>query len=173
MNGYFNKSQLLSITAELGRPHAGCLMESQRRLCPFLASMCYLPALFLATTNTNTASQPFWGTMVHAAGAGPMPIPQKMLNSQNLSQAIQYCLTPSALAAARGMAEKMRQESGVNQAVNSFHANLPLDKIRCDIMPTLPAAWSYKMGSQHLKLSKEAAEILTVSRRVKWVDLKR
>ncbi|KAJ6026610.1 uncharacterized protein N7446_004790 [Penicillium canescens] len=117
--------------------------------------------------------QPFWGTMVHAAGAGPMPIPQKMLNSQNFSQAIQYCLTPSALAAARGMAEKMRQESGVKQAVNSFHANLPLDKIRCDIMPTLPAAWSYKMGSQHLKLSKEAAEILTVSRRVKWVDLKR
>ncbi|CEF79773.1 unnamed protein product [Fusarium graminearum] len=116
--------------------------------------------------------QPFWGTMVHAAGAGPMPIPQKMLDSQNLSHAIRYCLTPGALAAARGMAEKMRQENGVRQAVNSFHANLPLDKMRCDIIPGLPAAWSYKMGSQHLKLSKAAVEILTDSGRVKWVDLK-
>ncbi|KIL85261.1 hypothetical protein FAVG1_11691 [Fusarium avenaceum] len=117
--------------------------------------------------------QPFWGTMVHTAGAGPMPIPQKTLNSQNLGQAISYCLTPSALAAARGMAEKMRQEYGVRQAVNSFHANLPLNKMRCDVIPGLPAAWSYKMGSQHFKLSKAAAEILTASHRVKWDDLKR
>ncbi|KAG8664776.1 uncharacterized protein FPOAC1_013556 [Fusarium poae] len=117
--------------------------------------------------------QPFWGTMVHAAGAGPMPISQKMLDSQNLSHAIRYCLTPGALAAARGMAEKMRQENEVRQAVNSFHANLPLDKMRCDIIPGLPAAWSYKTGSQHLKLSKAAAEVLTSSSRVKWVDLKR
>ncbi|QPC60681.1 hypothetical protein HYE67_002912 [Fusarium culmorum] len=117
--------------------------------------------------------QPFWGTMVHAAGAGPMPIPQKTLNSQNLGQAIRDCLTPAALAAARGMAEKMRQENGVRQAVNSFHANLPLDKMRCDVISGLPAAWSYKMGSRHLKLSKAAAEILTDSHRVKWGDLKR
>ncbi|RGP70242.1 udp-glucose,sterol transferase [Fusarium sporotrichioides] len=116
--------------------------------------------------------QPFWGTMVHAAGAGPMPIPQKMLDSQNLSQAIRECLTPGALAAARGMAEKMRQENGVRQAVHSFHANLPLDKMRCDIIPGLPAAWSCKLGSQQLKLSKAAAEILTDSGRVKWGDLK-
>ncbi|KAH7186145.1 UDP-glucose,sterol transferase [Fusarium flagelliforme] len=117
--------------------------------------------------------QPFWGTMVHAAGAGPMPIPQKTLNSQNLSQAIRDCLTPGALAAARGMAEKMRQENGVRQAVNSFHANLPMDKMRCDVMLGLPAAWSYKIGSRHLKVSKVAAEILTDSHKVKWGDLKR
>lgn len=117
--------------------------------------------------------QPFWGTMVHAAGAGPMPIPQKMLNSQNLGQAIRDCLTPGALAAARGMAEKMRRENGVRQAANSFHANLPLDKMRCDVIPGLPAAWSYKMGSQHLKLSKAAAAVLTNCHRVQWADLKR
>ncbi|KAM0321825.1 hypothetical protein ACHAQA_009922 [Verticillium albo-atrum] len=117
--------------------------------------------------------QPFWGTMVNAAGAGPMPIPQKQLNSQNLAEAIRDCLTPGALAAAKVMAEKMRQENGVRQAVNSFHANLPLDNMRCDVMPEFPAAWSYKKGSQCLKLSKAAAEILTDGHRLKWADLKR
>jgi UDP:flavonoid glycosyltransferase YjiC (YdhE family) len=151
----------------------GLLNGKPTAIVPFFGE--YVPSTRSTpnVTNANTASQPFWGTMVHAAGAGPMPISQKMLDSQNLSHAIRYCLTPGALAAARGMAEKMRQENEVRQAVNSFHANLPLDKMRCDIIPGLPAAWSYKTGSQHLKLSKAAAEVLTSSSRVKWVDLKR
>ncbi|KAM0284676.1 hypothetical protein ACHAQH_001830 [Verticillium albo-atrum] len=117
--------------------------------------------------------QPFWGTMVNTAGAGPMPIPQKQLNTQNLASAIKDCLTPEAQAAAKVMADKMHQENGVRQAVNSFHANLPLDDMRCDILPELAAAWSYKKGSQCIRLSKAAAEILTDGKRVKWADLKR
>ncbi|KPA38834.1 udp- transferase [Fusarium langsethiae] len=156
-----------------GTTACGLLNGKPTAIVPFFGESVPSTRCVSHVTNANTASQPFWGTMVHAAGAGPMPIPQKILNSQNLSQAIRDCLTPGALAAARGMAEKMRQENGVRQAVNSFHANLPLDKMRCDIIPGLPAAWSYKTGSQHLKLSKAAAEILTDSGRVKWVDLKR
>ncbi|VTO94337.1 unnamed protein product, partial [Fusarium graminearum] len=155
-----------------GTTACGLLNGKPTAIVPFFGECVPSTRSIPNVSNANTASQPFWGTMVHAAGAGPMPIPQKMLDSQNLSHAIRYCLTPGALAAARGMAEKMRQENGVRQAVNSFHANLPLDKMRCDIIPGLPAAWSYKMGSQHLKLSKAAVEILTDSGRVKWVDLK-
>jgi hypothetical protein len=102
-----------------------------------------------------------------------MPIPQKQLNRQNLAEAIKICLAPEALAAAKVMAEKMQQENGVRQAVNSFHSNLPLDKMRCDIFPEFPAAWSYKKGSQQLKLSKAAAQVLTDEHRVKWTDLRR
>ncbi|KFA51504.1 hypothetical protein S40293_10056 [Stachybotrys chartarum IBT 40293] len=117
--------------------------------------------------------QPFWGTMVNAAGAGPMPIQQKQLNRQNLAEAIRFCLSHEALAAAKVTADKMRQENGVMQAVNSFHANLPLDEMRCDIMPEFPAAWSFKHGSQQMKLSKAAAQVLTDGHRVKWDDLRR
>ncbi|SPJ85725.1 related to sterol glucosyltransferase [Fusarium torulosum] len=155
-----------------GTTACGLLNGKPTAIVPFFGECVPSTRSVSHVANANTASQPFWGTMVYAAGAGPMPIPQKTLNSQNLSQAIRDCLTPGALAAARGMAEKMRQENGVRQAVDSFHANLPLDKMRCDIIPGLPAAWSYKTGSQHLKLSKAAAEILTDSGRVKWVDLK-
>ncbi|EGY14047.1 hypothetical protein VD0002_g1265 [Verticillium dahliae] len=117
--------------------------------------------------------QPFWGTMVNAAGAGPMPIPQRQLNAQNLASAINDCLTPGAQAAAQVMADKMRQENGVRQAVNSFHANLPLDNMRCDLLPEFAAAWSYKKDAQYMKLSKAAAEVLTDSKRIKWADLTR
>ncbi|KAH7231729.1 uncharacterized protein BKA55DRAFT_713390 [Fusarium redolens] len=156
-----------------GTTACGLLNGKPTVIVPFFGECVPSTRSISNAANANMASQPFWGTMVHAAGAGPMPIPQKTLNSQNLGQAIRDCLTPGALAAARGMAEKMRQEDGVRQAVNSFHANLPLDKMRCDVIPGLPAAWSYKMGSRHLKLSKAAAEILTDSHRVKWGDLKR
>lgn len=111
--------------------------------------------------------------MVNAAGAGPMPIPQRQLNAQNLASAINDCLTPGAQAAAQVMADKMRQENGVRQAVNSFHANLPLDNMRCDLLPEFAAAWSYKKDAQYMKLSKAAAEVLTDSKRIKWADLTR
>jgi Ser/Thr protein kinase RdoA (MazF antagonist) len=111
--------------------------------------------------------------MVNAAGAGPAPIPQRQLNAQNLADAIRDCLTPRAQAAAQIMADKMRQENGVRQAVNSFHANLPLDDMRCDILPEFSAAWLYKKESLRVKLSKAAAEILTDRKRMKWSDLRR
>ena len=72
--------------------------------------------------------------MVAAAGAGPEPIPQKQLNAQNLSEAIQFCLTSEAATAAAKIAIRMKRESGVTTAVRSFHANLPLESLRCDIL---------------------------------------
>jgi hypothetical protein len=113
--------------------------------------------------------------MVAAAGAGPSPIPQKRLNSTNLAEAIRYCLTPEASNAAQKMAAEMRSENGVARAVASFHANLPLEKMRCDIMPHLAASWSLKTkrGHEPVKLSKEAAEILVAESKLKWSDLKR
>lgn len=105
-------------------------------------------------------SQPFWGQMVAAAGAGPVPIPHRLLDSTNLAEAIRYCLTPQAAAAARGIAEKMRAESGVRRAVDSFHANLPLERMKCDIFPDKPACWRVKKKDGVCKLSKVAAEVL-------------
>ncbi|KAH7369987.1 glycosyltransferase family 1 protein [Rhexocercosporidium sp. MPI-PUGE-AT-0058] len=40
--------------------------------------------------------QAFWGQMVAAARVGPQSIHHKMLNENNITQAIQYCLTPEA-----------------------------------------------------------------------------
>ncbi|KAF7369031.1 Glycosyltransferase family 1 protein [Mycena venus] len=104
--------------------------------------------------------QPFWGNMVAAAGAGPKPIPHKKLNPKALADAIAFCLTPAAAAAARTIADKMRSESGVKTAVDSFHANLPLDRLKCNILSDRPAAWKIQKGKGTLRLSKLAAEVL-------------
>ena len=98
--------------------------------------------------------------MVAAAGAGPRPIPYKSLSTKVLADAIFFCLTPSAAAAAQGIAEKMKQESGIKTAVASFHANLPIENMKCDVFPRQPAAWVYKKSSKPIKLSKLAANLL-------------
>ncbi|GKT83915.1 sterol glucosyltransferase [Colletotrichum tofieldiae] len=104
--------------------------------------------------------QPFWGDMVAIAGAGPKPIPHKQLNAQNLADAIRFCLTPEAAAAAGKVAAKMKTENGVATAAKSFHANLPLEILQCDIFPDQPAVWEFKRGKKHMKLSKRAAGVL-------------
>ena len=98
--------------------------------------------------------------MVAAAGAGPKPIPFKALTVETLSKAISFCLTPAAAVAAKGIAEKMKAESGVRAAVKSFHDNLPLDSMQCDLFPDQPAVWEYRKRSKKIKLSKLAVDVL-------------
>ncbi|KAH7020386.1 UDP-glucose,sterol transferase [Ilyonectria destructans] len=116
--------------------------------------------------------QPFWGAMVSSAGAGPPPIPQKQLDSQNLAEAIRFCFSPEASSAAGAIAETMRSEPGVSRAVASFHANLPLDTMRCSLLPNLPASWVYNKRGRCLKLSKAAAELLLCNSAVEKADLR-
>ncbi|GME65229.1 putative sterol glucosyltransferase [Neofusicoccum parvum] len=115
--------------------------------------------------------QPFWGHMVASAGAGPDPIPHRQMNPENLHGAIAYCLTGQARYSAEQIAEKMKAESGVKAAVESFHAHLPKD-LACDVMPDQPAAWKYKEGKRKIKLSKVAAILLEEQGKVGRKNLK-
>ncbi|KAJ5184067.1 Sterol 3-beta-glucosyltransferase, partial [Penicillium capsulatum] len=116
--------------------------------------------------------QPFWGNMVAKAGAGPEPIPHASLEPATLASAIQYCLTPEAAAAAQEIAVKMQSECGVVAAVNSFHRNLPLDRMRCSILPDQPAVWTYTKGKQSLHLSKTAVNVLIEHQRIESTHIK-
>jgi hypothetical protein len=98
--------------------------------------------------------------MVAAAGAGPSPIPHKELTVDALAEGIRYCLSDQATKAASIMAAKMNAEAGVRAAVSSFHRNLPLDRLQCDLYPGQPAVWTYSKKGRKMKLSKVAAQIL-------------
>ena len=52
------------------------------------------------------------GSMIHKAGAGPEPIPHKQLTVAKLTDAITFAISPSAKAAAREMADRIRSEVG-------------------------------------------------------------
>ncbi|RVX70517.1 hypothetical protein B0A52_05168 [Exophiala mesophila] len=115
--------------------------------------------------------QPFWGDMVASARAGPRPIPFKKLNIHNLSEAIKYCMTNEALQAAAAVADRMRTEDGVKAAINSFHRNLPLKDMQCDLIPELPAVWQYTRGKRPIKLSGAALETLLRFSKIKENDV--
>ena len=118
---------------------------------------------------TDRNSQPFWGRVVAASGAGPQPIAYRQLNVENLLNAIHVCRSREAKIAAEGIASRMRQENGVKTAVQSFHRRLPNSELYCDIVPQHTARWIYKpKRSKHasVKLSNEALAILLNSKEV-------
>jgi hypothetical protein len=98
--------------------------------------------------------------MVFHAGAGPAPIPYASLTVDNLTTAVRFCLTPNAEAAAQKIAVIMKAESGVDAAVDSFHRNLPTERMRCHVMPNQAAVWTYKRGERKMNLSKATVQTL-------------
>ena len=83
-----------------------------------------------------------------AAGSGPRPIPHKLLNAENLAEALRFCHTEAAQAAAIEIAKQMQEEDGVQAAVLSFLNHLPTDKMQCDFLPDQPASWSLKVNKK-------------------------
>jgi sterol 3beta-glucosyltransferase len=55
--------------------------------------------------------------MIHKAGAGPAPIPQKKLNVENLTEAIQFITSANAQTAAKRMADQIRSEVSAEVAL--------------------------------------------------------
>ncbi|PNP73834.1 hypothetical protein FNYG_12793 [Fusarium nygamai] len=115
--------------------------------------------------------QPFWGSMVAKAGAGPFPIRHKELDIDNLTKSIETLLAPATKTAALRISEAMRTENGVAQAVQSFHHHLPRDTLMCDLLPGKAAAWIYdakrlnkkdrKRFKNGLRLSPRALSVLS------------
>lgn len=98
--------------------------------------------------------------MVAAAGVGPNPIPYKALTADSLAAAIRFCFSPEVKNSAQVISQKLCASTGVTNAVRSFHAQLPLGQLRCDILQDQPAVWVWKHKGLKLKLSGIAAEIL-------------
>lgn len=117
-------------------------------------------------------SQPFWGNMIAAAGAGPLPIPHKALTAQKLADAITYCLGKEPTIIARKISERVKKESGVQAAVDSFHSNLPRHMMQCDLVPGQPAVWEFKKGKKTIQLSKIATWTLVHENRLQRKSLR-
>ena len=108
--------------------------------------------------------------MIARTGAGPRPTPYKSLDVDKLTTAMRFCLTPGAVTAAQKIAEQMEFECGVDDAVESFHRHLPLDKMRCNLIPGQVAAWKYQKGENQLNLSSTAVQFLVDHRNLKDTD---
>ncbi|KAF4950018.1 hypothetical protein FGADI_8464 [Fusarium gaditjirri] len=119
--------------------------------------------------------QPFWGSVVASNGAGPPPIAYKSISVDKVSSAIKFCLSPEAQAAAKRIATQMRQESGVDTAVKSFHRHLPVANLTCELIPHNAAKWQYvgksKKGNKgHIRISNAALKVLLDAKKAKLTD---
>jgi UDP:flavonoid glycosyltransferase YjiC (YdhE family) len=114
--------------------------------------------------------QPFWGSMIAKAGAGPEPIPYKMLTAESLAEGIRQALLPETQARARELGEKIREEKGADVGGKSFHEFLNTDLMRCSLAPSRVAVW--RVRRTQMRLSSLAAAVLVKQGVLKYSDLK-
>lgn len=147
--------------------------DNNRPLFWRVSSYNYSDDSFLTAINH---SQPFWANVVASNGAGPKPLPYAKLSTDALADAIDFCLSPAARESAQRIAEQMRQENGVQTAVESLHRHLPVDELRCSLLPDLVARWVYVTKSKKAKhptirLSEEALATLIKEKKLKMSDV--
>ncbi|TLD17038.1 uncharacterized protein PgNI_00355 [Pyricularia grisea] len=114
--------------------------------------------------------QPFWGSMIARAGAGPEPVPYKKLDAESLAAAIRKALEPATLAKAKELGEKIREEQGCDVGGKSFHDFLDTDNLRCSLAPSRVAVWRVRRSK--VKLSALAAAVLLEKNIIEQSDLK-
>ena len=114
--------------------------------------------------------QPFWGSMVHKAGAGPPPIASKKLTADALAEGIKHALLPTTIEKAKELSARISKERGSEAGAESFHHQLDIDKLRCQLSPHRAAAW--RIRRTDFRLSAFAAAVLAHEKLLDFKDLK-
>lgn len=114
--------------------------------------------------------QPFWGSMIYKAGAGPQPIPNKSLSAENLAEALRKCQEPETQARAQELGARVREENGCEVGGIQFHNHLGIDNIRCSLAPSRTAVW--RVRRTNIRLSALAAAVLIKENLLQLSDLK-
>lgn len=121
--------------------------------------------------------QPFWGSMVAKAGAGPEPVPFKKLTAEILAQSIDMALSPDTQGRAQELGAKISHENGADVGAKTFLAGLAGEPgkggiYRCMIDPKRLAIW--RVGGTKSMLSGFAASVLVANEEIQggWQGLK-
>jgi UDP:flavonoid glycosyltransferase YjiC (YdhE family) len=114
--------------------------------------------------------QPWWGAMIHRAGAGPAPIPYRQLTADKLAAALTEALKPATLGKAQELGARISQENGTELGGKSFHDHLDCSTLRCSLAPTRVAVWRVKRTQT--RLSALAATVLANEGLLDFADLK-
>lgn len=111
----------------------------------------------------------FWGDLVHRAGAGPEPIPARLLEPASLAAAIKEALEEAVTNRAREIGTRINEEQGAENAVRHIHQQLPTTVRPCELLDSRPGVWLHK--GTGILLCAMAAAILHDERRISYRDL--
>ncbi len=99
--------------------------------------------------------------MVWRSGAGAPPIPGKRLNVNELIEAFKIVHHADTREAAEKLRIAFEHENGCDTAVQFFHRNLPLKKMRSDLEPSFAAC--YRLEDYDLQISRPVAQVLVTA----------
>ena len=99
--------------------------------------------------------------MIARSGAGAPPIPGKRLNTKELIEAFKIVHQADRREAAERLSQAFQHENGCRTAVQSFHRNLLLSKVRSDLEPTFAAC--YRLADYNLQISRPVAQALVAA----------
>lgn len=121
--------------------------------------------------------QPFWGSMVAKAGAGPEPVHFKKLTAEILAESIGMALSPEAQERAQELGSKISHEKGAEVGAESFLGGLAGEPgaggiFRCVLDSNRPAVW--RVRGMEATLSSFAASVLVANREIEngWAGLR-
>jgi sterol 3beta-glucosyltransferase len=103
----------------------------------------------------------FWGAMIWKSGAGAPPIPGKRLKVDELVEAFKVVHQADTREAAEKLRIAFQYENGCETAVEFFHKNLPLRKMRSDLEPSFGAC--YRLEEYNLQISRPVAQVLVAA----------
>lgn len=114
--------------------------------------------------------QPWWGAMIHRAGAGPEATRYNDLTSDKLSEHILSTFEPSMQARAQELADKIAGEDGTGKAARAFHDMPQMQDRACSLYPDQIAVW--KLRGTNIRLSALSAAVLIANRKIGSFQLK-
>ncbi|PLN75345.1 UDP-Glycosyltransferase/glycogen phosphorylase [Aspergillus taichungensis] len=114
--------------------------------------------------------QPFWGSLVALNNAGAHPITFTKLTADKLAEAINFCLEPQMIARVQQLSDKIQTEQGAEDGVASFHRQLDLPKLQCNLCHDRPAVW--RVRKTKILLSAFAAAVLVQENKLDPCDVR-
>lgn len=111
----------------------------------------------------------FWGTMIWKSGAGAQPLPGKHLNTEDLAEAFKVVHQWDTREFAKRLQIAFQRENGCEEAVQAFHANLPVNRIMSDVESTFGAC--YWLKDYSVKISRPVAQVLVTSKMIEESQL--
>nr|XP_031860359.1 uncharacterized protein CI109_004247 [Kwoniella shandongensis]KAA5527431.1 hypothetical protein CI109_004247 [Kwoniella shandongensis] len=172
--GSFRGTPEIFVIAEGGEPPLEYLLAETR-----VAAICHdggahvsstalrygVPSILIRTNCLNS----FWGDRLVELGVASRPIPIDLVSIEQISSVLDEVYSPSVREAARSISNHLRSENGGEEAVKSIHRHLPLQNMRCDIVPSQVALWYHPEYS--LRLSGVAAAVLSEAGKVDFQGL--
>jgi hypothetical protein len=117
-------------------------------------------------------SQPFWANAVSEVGAGPLPIHEKDLASEMITQAIRHCLQTETREFSSHIKKYIEKEGSLANAVGSFYRHIQWQNMQCNLIKISPAVYQIEKGQSTVQLSAAAAAVLVRSNALRRSELK-